>query len=63
MKLLKRKEKLKDTVEDEKKELKNDRAKRAQKPLLEKPRDPTRWLSLLFLLIFLFISYLSWVAF
>jgi len=29
----------------------------------EAPKDSTRWLPLLFLFIFLFVSYLFWVAF
>ncbi|MEP7166956.1 MAG: hypothetical protein ABI758_03195 [Candidatus Woesebacteria bacterium] len=43
-----------------------ERESKASKPRekkREEPKDPTRWLPLLFLLIFLFISYLFWVAF
>lgn len=60
MKLLKKKEKEKEEPEEKEKRVKT---RKNQQVALDKPRDPTRWFSLLFLLIFLFLSYLSWVAY
>lgn len=46
-------------VETGKPEKKTKRIKREK--ISEEPKDPTRWLPLLFLLVFLFLSYLFWV--
>ncbi len=57
MKLLQKEEN-----QDSKPEVKETKRAKASIPAVEKKRDSTRWLSLLFLLIFLFLSYLSWAA-
>ncbi len=62
MNLLRKKKKNEKEIEEKESQPKL-RNKKSQLPDVEKPRDPTRWLSLLFLLIFLFLSYLSWVAY
>lgn len=50
-------------VDEEEEEEKPARSSSRKKPVESLPKDPTRWLSILFLLLFLFISYLSWVSF
>lgn len=65
MRLLKKKDKAQEETEkdNDKEILKKTRLKKKELSTFEKPRDSTRWFSLLFLLIFLFLSYLSWVAY
>lgn len=47
---------------DEEEEVVVEKKKRKQvERSYEQPKDPTRWLPLLFLVIFLFLSYLFWI--
>lgn len=53
-------------LEVEKEIVEEKKVRRERKPIereFSKPQDPTRLLPLIFLVIFLFISYLSWIAY
>ena len=64
MKLLgKKKKPVEDEKDGEEKEERKQRKERSIPRKKDEPKDPTRWLPLLFLMIFLFISYLFWVAY